>query len=64
MPENLSVNIIKKIKKNCRKKACQRYTDSSKVEKEQKQQYGKEHYKNVLEVEKLNFFYIELGSPI
>ena len=56
MPENLSAKIMKKIKKNYRKEACQRYANSSKVEKEQKQQYGHEHYKKVLEVEKFNFF--------
>ena len=45
-------NIIKKIKKIYKKKACEKYQNLSKDEKEKKQQYDQEHYKNLSEAEK------------
>ena len=48
MPKNLLANIIKKIKKDYKKKkACERYQNLSKEEKEKKQQYGCESYKSL-----------------
>ena len=41
------LNIIKKIKKDYKRKACERYQNLSKEEKEKKQQYGLELYKNL-----------------
>ena len=38
---------FKKIKKDYRKKACERYQNLFKEEKEKKQQYGCERYKNL-----------------
>ena len=39
------LNIIKKLKKDC-KKACERFQNLSKGKKEKEQQYGREHYKD------------------
>ena len=39
-------------KERLQKKACERYQSLSKEEKEKKQQYGHEWYKNLLVVEK------------
>ena len=41
------LNISKKIKKDYKKKTGQRYQNLSKEEKEQKQQYVHERYKNL-----------------
>ena len=49
------MNIVKKIKKDY-KKACERYQNLSKEEKEKKQQYGDEPYKNTSEDEKRKLF--------
>ena len=46
------LNIIKIIKKDYKKKVCERYQSLSKEEKEKKQQYDCEKYKNLLEDEK------------
>ena len=46
------LTIIKKIKKDYKKKACERYKNLSKEEKEKKRQYGCERYKNLSEDEK------------
>ena len=45
------LNIIKKLKKDCNK-ACERFQNLSKEEKEKEQQYGREHYKNFSEDKK------------
>ena len=52
-------NIIKKIKKDYKRKACERYQNLSKEEKERKQQYGHESYKNLSEDEKQSLLGIE-----
>ena len=44
-----------KIKKDYKKKACERYQNLSKEEKEKKWQYGRESYKNLSEDEKQKF---------
>ena len=51
------LNIIKKIKKDYKRKACERYQNLSKEEKEKKQQY--ESYKNLSEHETQSLLGIE-----
>ena len=46
------LNIIKKIKKDYKKKYCEAYQNPSKEEKVKKQQYGRERYKIISEDEK------------
>ena len=45
--ESYPLNIIKKIKKDCKKKACGKYQNLFKEKKGKKQQNGCESYKNV-----------------
>ena len=46
------LNIIKKKKKECKKKPCEKYQSFSKEEKEKKQQNGRESCKNLSEDDK------------
>ena len=48
-----------KIKKVCKEKACEKYQNLSKKEKEKKQQYGCERYRNVSENEEQNLLSME-----
>ena len=55
MPKNLSAKYYQKNKKILQKKARVRNQNLSKEEKEKKQQYGGERYKNLSEYKKLKF---------
>ena len=53
--------MIKKIKKEYKKKAHERYQNLSKEEKEKKRQYARERYKKLSEDEKINWQNIEIN---
>ena len=53
------LNIIKKIKKNCKKKLLKDIKVFVKKRKKKKQQYGCERYKNLSEDEKINWLGME-----
>ena len=59
MSTNLSPNYYQQNKERLRKKACERHQSLSKEEKEKKQLYSREHYKNLSENEKINWLSIE-----
>ena len=52
MFKNLSGKYYHENKEGLQKKACERYSNLSKEEKQKKQQYGRERYKNLSEEEK------------
>ena len=59
MSTNLSPNYYQQNKERLRKKARERHQSLSKEEKEKKQLYSREHYKNLTENEKINWLSIE-----
>ena len=52
MFKNLSAKYYQENKERLQEKACERYQNLSKEKKEKKRQYGHDHYKNCLQVEK------------
>ena len=52
MTKNLSAKYYQENKGGLQKKACERYQNLSKEEKEKKQHYGRERYKNLSEDKK------------
>ena len=59
MATNLSPNYYQQNKERLRKKSRERYQSLPKEEKEKKQQYSREHCKNLSENEKINWLSME-----